>query len=211
MNKQNTGANGYRKVDWRNLPPEQRPAIGETVKVMRGKFQGYRGTVIGVVPKGVQIEVNQGALKGTITVMRHLLQDEDGHMMPEIVSEEERKKREEHAKIAEEQRVQAERFEDAVRVVAGHRDIYEYCRMEFDLHWSETNEILEGEASITSYFDDWLEDYLDTGMEWILKGDERCKTHPCSPKMKKYLNRHPEKRDIIWQWMQEDSDEDDDD
>lgn len=66
---------------------------------------------------------------------------------------------------------------------------------------------MDGEDAITDYFGDWVEDYLDVGMDWILKGDERCRPHPCSPKMKQYLNRHPEKRNIVWQWMQEEETE----
>lgn len=37
-------------------------------------------------------------------------------------------------------------------------------------------------------------------------GDERSKEHPCGRHMKEYLNEHPEKREIVWKWMQEDGD-----
>lgn len=198
--------NIQKKVDWRKLPPEERPAVGETVEVIRGKFKGYRGTVKGVVPKGVQIEVSQGSLQGTITVMRRLLCDAEGNLMPEIVTEEEARRREEHRKLVEERTVQAERIYQAVS--SNGYDFWQYCKDIIGLHSSEISDLLDGEMEIEDYFLDELENDFGIGRDWILRGDKRCKEHAYSEKMKKYLNTHPEKREIVWNWMQEDRYED---
>lgn len=57
---------------------------------------------------------------------------------------------------------------------------------------------------IGSYFLADLEKEFDIGIDWFLYGDERCKEYPCGEKMKKYLDTHPEKRKIIWDWMKDD-------
>ncbi|MCC8046979.1 MAG: hypothetical protein LIP12_16100 [Clostridiales bacterium] len=200
--RENAGNVKNNKIDWRNLPPEERPAIGEIVEVIRGKFKGYRGTVKGIVPKGIQVEVSQGALQGTITVMRHLLKDADGKLMPEVISEEEARRREEHRKLVEERTVQADRMYEAVS--SKGYDFWQYCKDIMGLHSSEISELLDGELDFDEYMLDELENDLGVGKDWILHGDKRCKEHTCSGKMKNYLNTHPEKREIVWNWMQED-------
>lgn len=197
-----TGRATKQKESWRNLPPEKRPAIGEKVNVIRGKFKGYHGTVAGIIPKGVQVEVSQGALQGTITVPRHILTDEDGKPMPEVVSEEEARRREEHQKLVKERAAQAERIYHAV--TSKGYEFWDYCRDRQLLHSYEVSQLLDGEMEIGENFLADLEKELDIGVNWFLYGDERCKEHPCGEKMKKYLDAHPEKREIIWNWMVED-------
>ncbi|MCD8013642.1 MAG: hypothetical protein LUG99_10780 [Lachnospiraceae bacterium] len=203
------GKSNKKTAWWSELPPEERPAVGETVEVIRGKFKGYRGTVKGTVPRGVQIEVSQGSLQGTITVMRHLLKDADGKLMPEIISEEEARRREEHRKLVEERAIQADRMYEAVSS-KGH-DFWQYCKDMMGLHSSEISDLLDGEMDLDEYMLDELENNLGVGRDWILHGDERCKEHTCSEKMRKYLNTYPEKREIVWNWMQDDNWTDEDD
>ncbi|MCD7885741.1 MAG: hypothetical protein LUI87_18935, partial [Lachnospiraceae bacterium] len=135
-------------------------------------------------------------------VQRHLLVDEDGKLMPEIVSEEEARRRKEHQKLVKERQVQADRIYHTV--TSRGYDFWDYCREHQGWHSYDVSEFLDGEMEIGSYFLADLEREFDIGINWFLYGDEQCKEHPCGEKMKKYLDSHPEKRKIIWDWMADD-------
>ncbi|MCC8050885.1 MAG: hypothetical protein LIP10_09555 [Clostridiales bacterium] len=177
--------------DFRTLPPEQRPAVGEKITIASGPLEGKAGIVVSRLSVNrVSIEIPFCGRKAVIRMGREALLDEDGKQMPKYYTEEEKK---EHVE-------QFRRLE----LEMGENRLHDYMKYKMGLR-SETREKLKnGEEWVRDYFDEDICEGLGIGIGWILDGDKACKDYPCGNQMKTYLNERPERRSQVWKWMQED-------
>ncbi len=78
----------------------------------------------------------------------------------------------------------------------------EFCKR-IGASTTSLTEQFSGKREITVRFAQRIEKEFDVGADWLLYGDERNKDFPCGEKMNEYLKGHPEKREIVWKWMNE--------
>ncbi|MCD7882742.1 MAG: hypothetical protein LUI87_03400 [Lachnospiraceae bacterium] len=177
--------------DFRTLPPEQRPAVGEKITVASGPFEGRDGIVVSRLSTNrVSVEIPFCGRRTVIRIGRDALLDEDGKRMPKYYPEVEKK----------EQIEQFKRLESEI----GESRLHDYMKYKMGLRSETIEKLKKGEAWIGDFFDEDICEGLGIGIGWILDGDEDCKVHPCGSQMKTYLNEHPERRAQVWKWMQED-------
>lgn len=65
------------------------------------------------------------------------------------------------------------------------------------------SELLTEKRKINPHYAKRIEDTFGIGMDWLLYGKEKSKNYPCSDKMIAFLKENPDKREIVWMWMQE--------
>ncbi len=86
----------------------------------------------------------------------------------------------------------------------GEEHLYDYLEYKMGIHSDVREKLKNGEVPIDNYFDEDICEGLGIGIRWILYGDENCKDYPCGSQIKRYLDKHPERREQIWKWMRED-------
>ncbi|MCC8137818.1 MAG: hypothetical protein LIO76_07090 [Clostridiales bacterium] len=216
--KQAENVPSFSKEEILSLPPEQRPATGEVVIIAEsGGFGQIRGIVKAKRQKKskysnphavrylVEAKIPGCTALQTFECTRDVLRDESGKPFAPIITEEEARWKSERKTS---QAAQARRLEEAVyasKSTTGHvRDFESFCRIEGGMHGNEIEELLEGEVPVSEFFDgDYLGDILGVGYDWIIEGDDRCREYPLAGDMKEFLKYHPDKRELVWKWMQE--------
>lgn len=61
--------------------------------------------------------------------------------------------------------------------------------------------IFAGKHKVTTNLALRIESVFHIGADWLLYGDENAKECPLSNEMVLWLKKHPEKREIVWSWM----------
>lgn len=138
----------------------------------------------------VSVEISLFGRMQKIRLGREILLDEDGKQMPKFYTEKEKQ----------------EHIEQYNRLAAmmGDERLHDYMKYKMGIHSENREKLRNGEAWLGDYFDEEIFEGLGIGSGWILHGDENCKEYPCGPQVKNYLDKHPERREQIWKWMQED-------
>jgi len=194
--------------DFSNLRPSERPAIGEIVKIISGPWKGYEGYVTGTKPRTremkerqIIVSIEQRLPYGmssrhiSASVSRDDIVDVNGDPMPQYSTQRE----------LEMMEWRKEQYGRLKAVMAEHGcEPYDYFHQTLKMHHEDVEKFESGEDNLDFYLDDDDCESLGVGKDWIMYGDERSKEHPCGRHMKEYLNEHPERREIVWKWMQED-------
>lgn len=166
------------------------PFIGEKATVYSGPLQGHTGTVVNIMPPDrVDVELDLFGRYQRVQLCREVLLDEFGRPIPQVFMEEERKER-----IAE-----YKRLEEAL----GENKLQD-CMKRMGIDREERERLKNGEERVQRYFQEDVCESLGVGLKWLIFGDEKWKEHPCGPQMKEYLEDHPERREQVWKWIQED-------
>lgn len=166
------------------------PFIGEKVNIFAGPLKGKTGTVVEILSANrMLIETKMFGRYQRVRLGREVLLDEFGWPIPEFFTEEERKE-----KIAE-----YKRLEEAVG-----EEKFQECMKKMGILREDQERLKNGEERVQSFFEEYICESLGVGLKWIIFGDEKWKEHPCGPQMKEYLKDHPERREQVWKWMQED-------
>ncbi|MCD7956749.1 MAG: hypothetical protein LUG93_13590 [Lachnospiraceae bacterium] len=166
------------------------PFIGEKIIVGSGPLVDHTGTVVEMLSSNrVVVEMKMFGRYQRVRLRRDELLDEFGRPIPEFFSEKERNER-----IAE-----YKRLEEAV----GEKELLE-CMKKMHISEEDQERLKNGEERVLTFFHDNICESLGVGMKWIIFGEEKWKEHPVGPQMKEYLGEHPERREQIWKWMQED-------
>ncbi len=166
------------------------PYIGEKIIVGSGPLVDHSGTIVELLSSNrVVVEMKLFGRYQMVRLSRKELLDEFGRPIPEFFTEKERNDR-----IAE-----YKRLEEAV----GEEELLE-CMKRMHISEEDQERLKNGEERVQSFFEDDVCESLGVGMKWIIFGREEWKEHPVGPQMMEYLENHPEKREQIWKWMQED-------
>lgn len=166
------------------------PFIGEKIIVGSGPLVDHSGTIVEILSSNrVVVEMKLFGRYQMVRLDRQELLDEFGRPIPEFFSEKERKDR-----IAE-----YKRLEEAV----GEEALLE-CMKKMHISEEDQERLKNGEERVLTFFQDDVCESLGVGQKWIIFGDEKWKEHPCGPQMQEYLEDHPERREQISKWMQED-------
>ncbi|MCD7921386.1 MAG: hypothetical protein LUG27_02945 [Clostridiales bacterium] len=196
------------KTDYTTLPPSERPAIGEPVKIQNSSLTGivtdYKDKRREMKNRQILVKISAGVNSYRIQIHRSALLDMNGDPMPDyltpgeerIMEEQKQEYIEQYQRLEQSMSERGYELEDYLRFNIG-----EYTT---EIHSGDIARLKSGEERIERYFDENICEELGFGLDWVLYEDENCKLHPCGSQMKEYLNCHPERREMVWQWMAED-------
>ncbi|MCD7825535.1 MAG: hypothetical protein LUH14_06210 [Clostridiaceae bacterium] len=175
---------------------------------MSGPWKGYEGYVTSTKPKTKDMKERQiivaieqdlrygaGSRRISAPVSRDDIVDVNGDPMPKYSTQRE----------LEMMECRKEQYGRLKAVMEEHGcDPYDYFHQTLKMSHQDVRKLESGEKSLDFYLDDDDCEELGVGKEWLMYGDEHSKEYPCGRHMKAYLNEHPERREIVWKWMQED-------